>query len=92
MGFGQGPGQAYNWGHIYETATDYAAFPNGTSFGLTIAAVGFICASLGGVFYLNKLRRKGNPKASISDAEEVENLSAEMVTGKGEIPLSESMD
>ncbi|NCB50421.1 MAG: hypothetical protein EOM54_00875 [Clostridia bacterium] len=92
MGFGQGPGQAYNWGHIYETATDYAAFPNGTSFGLTIAAIGFICSSLGGVFYLNKMRRAGNPKTSISDAEEVENLSAEMVTAKGEIPLSESMD
>jgi len=92
MGFGQGPGQAYNWGHIYETATDYLAFPNGTSFGLTVAALGFICASLGGVFYLNKMRRAGNPKACIDDADEVEDLSAEMVTAKGEIPLSESMD
>lgn len=92
MGFGQGPGQAYNWGHIYETATDYAAFPNGTSFGLTIAAMGFISASLGGVYYLNKMKRAGNPKANVTAAEEVEDLTAEMVTEKGEIPLSESMD
>lgn len=92
MGYGQGPGQAYNWGHIYETATDYAAFPNGTSFGLTVAAMGFISASLGGVFYLSRMRRSGNPKANISDAEEVENLTAEMITARGEIPLSESMD
>jgi ESS family glutamate:Na+ symporter len=92
MGYGQGPGQAYNWGHIYETATDYIAFPNGTSFGLTVAAMGFISASLGGVYYLNKMRRNGNPKAGINDADEVEDLSAEMVTAKGEIPLSESMD
>jgi ESS family glutamate:Na+ symporter len=92
MGYGQGPGQAYNWGHIYETATDYAAFPHGTSFGLTVAAMGFISASLGGVFYLNQLKRAGSPKASVTAAEEVENLTAEMVTEKGEIPLSESMD
>lgn len=92
MGFGQGPGQAYNWGHIYETATDYAAFPNGTSFGLTIAAVGFISASVGGVFCLNRMRRNGNKKAVYENAEEIEDLSAVSITGKDEIPLSESMD
>ena len=92
MGFGQGPGQAYNWGHIYETATDYAAFPNGTSFGLTIAAMGFISASIGGVIYMNRMRRAGNPKAMRENAEEIEDLSAVTVTGKDEIPLSESMD
>ncbi|MCF0136834.1 MAG: hypothetical protein HUJ66_00555, partial [Oscillospiraceae bacterium] len=92
MGFGQGPGQAYNWGSIYQGYTEYPAFENGASFGLTIAAMGFISASVGGVYYLNKLRRRGDKRAQISNAEEIEDLSAEKVTAKGEIPLSESLD
>lgn len=92
MGFGQGPGQAYNWGSIYQNYTEYAAFENGASFGLTIAAVGFIAASIGGVYFLNKLRKSGDARAQIENAEEMEDLSAEMVTSKGEIPLAESLD
>lgn len=92
MGFGQGPGQAYNWGSIYQNYTEYAAFENGSSFGLTIAAMGFISASVGGVFYLNKLRKSGDKRAQIENADEIEDLSAEMVTSKGEIPLAESLD
>lgn len=92
MGFGQGPGQAYNWGSIYQNYTEYAAFENGASFGLTIAAMGFIAASIGGVYFLNKLRKSGDIRAQIENAEEVEDLSAEMVTSKGEIPLAESLD
>ena len=92
MGFGQGPGQAYNWGSIYQKYTEYAAFENGSSFGLTIAAMGFISASVGGVYFLNKLRKAGDARAQIENAEEIEDLSAEMVTSKGEIPLAESLD
>jgi len=92
MGFGQGPGQAYNWGHIFQSYTDYAAFDNGASFGLTVAALGFVSASLGGVFFLNRMKKKGDPRAQIQNAEQIEELSAEKITGKGEIPISESMD
>lgn len=92
MGFGQGPGQAYNWGHIYETATDYAAFPNGTSFGLGVAAVGFISASIGGVVYLNVIKAKGRKIGLVNSAEETENLTAQSITSADEIPLSESLD
>ena len=92
MGFGQGPGQAYNWGKIYQSYTEYPAFRNGASFGLTIAAMGFVSASLGGVFHLNNMRRKGDKRAQIANADEIEDLSAESVTKKGEIPLSESLD
>ena len=81
MGYGQGPGQA-----------EYPAFANGASFGLTIAAMGFVSASVGGVYYLNRLRRAGDKRAQIENADEIEDLSAEMVTGKNEIPLSESLD
>ena len=92
MGYGQGPGQAYNWGSIFQGYTQYPAFENGASFGLTIAAMGFVSASVGGVLYLNKLRRAGDPKAQIVNAEEIEDLSADKISGRGEIPMSESMD
>jgi ESS family glutamate:Na+ symporter len=89
MGYGQGPGQAYNWGHNYEAAYGFA---NGTSFGLTVAAMGFVSASIGGIIYLNVLRRKGIFKASIGEGTIDDNLTAEHITGGDEIPLSESMD
>ncbi len=92
MGYGQGPGQAYNWGHVYETATGYAPFRYGGSFGLTIAAMGFVSAGIGGVIYLQRMKKKGLLKQSIINADEMEDLSAETITEKGEIPLSESLD
>jgi ESS family glutamate:Na+ symporter len=92
MGYGQGPGQAYNWGHVYETATAYAPFQYGGSFGLTIAAMGFVSAGLGGVIYLQQMKKKGQIKTLIDNADEVEDLTVESITEKGEIPLSESLD
>lgn len=71
MGFGQGPSQALNWGTIYSTYnsivgdpnfSEFGAFTNGGSFGLSIAALGFVAASIGGIIYLNIERRKGNIK------------------------------
>lgn len=56
FGFGQGTGQALNYGNIYELEH---GFIGGRSFGLTIAALGFLSASIGGVIHLNILRRKG---------------------------------
>ena len=92
MGYGQGPGQAYNWGHVYETATAYAPFQYGGSFGLTVAAMGFVSAGLGGVIYLQRMRKKGLIKSFLDNADEMEDLTAESITEKGEIPLSESLD
>jgi len=92
MGYGQGPGQALNWGTIYQNYTEYPAFENGASFGLTIAAMGFISASVGGVLFLNKMRKSGDPRATIQDAQEMEDLNASLITEKGEIPMSESID
>lgn len=89
MGYGQGPGQAYNWGHNYE---NLYGFSGGTSFGLTVAAMGFIAASIGGVIYLNRMRRRGTLKRDITGTYENEQLTAEQIGGKNEIPLAESMD
>ena len=92
MGFGQGPGQAYNWGSIFQNYTEYPAFQNGASFGVTVAAMGFVCSSIGGLYFMSKMRRAGDKRAQRVNAEEIEDLSAEQITGKGEIPISESMD
>ena len=89
MGYGQGPGQAYNWGHTYEVLW---GFEHGTSFGLTIAATGFISASVGGIFYLERLKRKGLVKTAFEDEIVTSVEENENKPSKGEIPLSESMD
>ena len=87
MGYGQGPGQAFNWGTTY--MNNYG-FEHGSSFGLSVAACGFLAASLGGVIYLNLAARKGKKRSE--NAEEQENLTAAVITTRGEIPLSESLD
>lgn len=84
LGYGQGPGQAMNYGGIYEL--DYG-FVGGKSFGLTVASMGFICASIGGVFYLNILKRQG--KINLDKGSGAMN---ERVEGKNEIPMQESID
>ena len=89
MGYGQGPGQAFNWGTNYQSLY---GFTNGASFGLTIAAMGFVSACVGGVYYLNKMRLAGDSRAMTENAESMEDLSAEQITGGNEIPISESMD
>ncbi len=89
MGYGQGPGQCYNWGHNYEMNYGFA---NGTSFGLTVAAAGFIAASIGGIIYLNVLRRRGRFSGETGSDVDDMHLTAQHITGNGEIPLSESMD
>ena len=88
MGYGQGPGQAYNWGHTYEVQW---GFVNGTSFGLAVAAMGFVSASVGGVIYLNWLRRKGLFHGELG-SDVSDELSVATFTEENEIPISESMD
>ncbi len=53
FGFGQGTGQAMNYGSIYETN----GFVNGTNFGLAIAAIGFLSASVGGVVHMHIMKK-----------------------------------
>ena len=86
FGYGQGTGQAMNYGTIYETEF---GFDDGKSFGLTIAAMGFLSASIGGVIHLNVLRKKGIIK--IGSAEE-KAIHAEDIQSANEIPMQESID
>ena len=85
FGFGQGTGQALNYGNIYETEH---GFVGGANFGLTIAALGFLSASLGGVIHLNILKRKKGITSQVvkNTISENDKVHAE------EIPMSGSMD
>ncbi len=91
MGYGQGPGQALNFGKIFSTAADGQGidFP-GADFGLSIAATGFIVGSVMGVVYMNILRRKG--VLSRKKIVEAQANKLEDYEGKGEIPDAESID
>ncbi len=87
MGFGQGPGQALNFGKVYEEL----GFDGGVSFGLSVASVGFICACLIGVIAIRILVHKGKivRAEAISESKYV---SEQEVSNPNEIPLSESVD
>ena len=87
FGYGQGTGQAMNYGNIYEKQF---GFVGGKSFGLTIAAFGFISASVGGVIHLNILRRKGKLQEKFEDEEG--EIYSEQIQAEGEIPMQESID
>jgi ESS family glutamate:Na+ symporter len=89
MGYGQGPGQANNIGSVYENL----GFAGGRSFGLALAASGYLCACIVGVIYLNVLSRKGEIHI-VADDDSAENTSITIDTfqDKGEIPISESVD
>ncbi len=86
FGYGQGTGQALNWGNIYEQ--DFG-FVNGKSFGLTIAALGFLSAAVGGVIHLNIAKASGKLKLSgRTDG----SLHTDTIEEKGEIPMQDSVD
>ncbi len=86
FGYGQGTGQALNYGGIFEN--DYG-FVGGKSFGLSIAALGFLSASIGGVIYLNILKKKGRVT---SIGEDEKSILSEEIQGENEIPMQRNMD
>ena len=89
FGYGQGTGQALNYGNIYETQF---GFEGGKSFGLTVAAFGFISAALGGVIHLNILKRKGKINWTNSEESANDAISTEEIQAENEIPMQGSID
>lgn len=89
LGFGQGTGQAYSWGATYEGLTTNS-FVGGTSFGLAIATIGFIVASLGGVIYLAVLRKQGKIAPYQGDIKD--ETTIETYETNNDIPAAESVD
>ena len=93
FGFGQGTGQAMNYGIKYEGLVypdGSLGFIGGKDFGLTIAALGFLCASIGGVIHLNIMKKKG--KIKVLSPEEKNKLNTEEIENPNEIPMQESID
>ena len=86
FGYGQGTGQALNYGGIYENEF---GFVGGKSFGLTIAALGFLSASIGGVIHLNIMKKRG--KYVMTEIEEGK-IRSEEIQSDDEIPMQESID
>ena len=86
MGYGQGPGQANNIGSSYEAL----GFAGGRSFGLSIAAAGYLVACIVGVVILNILSRRG--KLGAARRSEVEEPGVDFFQSKDEIPVSDSID
>ena len=86
MGYGQGPGQANNIGSSYESL----GFAGGRSFGLAIAAAGYLVACVVGVVILNVLSRRG--KIPAPKAEKQEAPGVDFFQSPEEIPISDSVD
>lgn len=86
MGYGQGTGSALSWGATFETSY---GFSGGASFGLTIATIGFLVASIVGVIYMNILKFKGKIKVR---AKRFDQKAVTDFEHENEIPNSESVD
>jgi len=89
LAYGQGPGNALSW-DINFTNTPAAQFAGNGSFGLSLASIGFVVASVFGVLYINIYKKRGDlyvRKGNISE----EFVDQTNPSGK-EIPDNESVD
>ncbi len=87
MAYGQGPGQANNVGSTYESL----GFAGGRSFGLSLAASGYLCACLVGIWYTRRLVK--NKRYAPSKAQPVSgSIVTEAFQDENEVPLSDSVD
>ena len=87
MGFGQGPGQANNIGSSYESL----GFAGGRSFGMAIAASGYLCACTAGVVILNYWKKKGMMRTDVIKGVD-ESQTEGFFQDKNEIPITDSID
>lgn len=88
MAYGQGPGQANNVGSTYEAL----GMTGGRSFGLSLAAAGYLCACVVGVVFLNIYSRKGKLKRADVKDEVSGSVTIDTYQDENEIPISESVD
>ena len=89
LAYGQGPGNALSW-DINFTNTPAAQFAGNGSFGLSLASIGFVVASVFGVLHINIHKKRGSlyvrsPKPSGEFVDQTNPSGAE-------IPDNESVD
>ncbi len=87
MAFGQGPGQANNVGSSYESM----GFAGGRSFGLSLAAVGYLCACLVGIWYTRRVISR-RQMARVDQPVLSGSITTQAIQDENEAPLSESVD
>lgn len=88
MAYGQGPGQANNVGTTYQAL----GMDGGRAFGLSLAAVGYLCACIVGVVFLNIYSRQGKLKRAESKEEISGSVTIDTFQSNNEIPIAESID
>ena len=89
LAFGQGPGNALTWDWNF-TNTPAAQFAGNGSFGLSLASIGFVVASICGVFYINIQKKRGGLKVRTASAQE--QMINENNPNGDDIPDNESVD
>ncbi len=88
LAYGQGPGNALSW-DINFTNTPAAQFAGNGSFGLSLASIGFVVASVFGVLHINISKKRGTLHVRKATLSEEANQSD---NGGEEIPDNESVD
>ena len=89
LAYGQGPGNALSW-DINFTNTPAAQFAGNGSFGLSLASIGFVVASVLGVLYINIYKKRGTLHVREEGASH-EQIDYTNPNGE-EIPDNESVD
>ena len=89
LGFGQGPGNALTWDVNY-TNTPAAQFAGNGSFGLSLASIGFVVASVFGVLHINIGKKREH--IQIREARDEKEFIDLTNPGGDEIPDNESVD
>ena len=89
LAYGQGPGNALSW-DINFTNTPAAQFAGNGSFGLSLASIGFVVASVLGVLYINIYKKRGD--LYVRNARPTDELIDTANPDGNEIPDNESVD
>ena len=89
LAFGQGPGNALSW-DINFTNTPAAQFAGNGSFGLSLASIGFVVASVFGVLHINIAKKRG--ELSVRKPRSSDEIVDQTNPTGGEIPDNESVD
>ena len=88
MAYGQGPGQANNVGATYEAL----GMAGGRSFGMSLAAAGFLCACIVGIVSLNFYKKMGKLKYAQPEDIISGSVTIDTFQDENEIPIEESVD
>lgn len=89
LAYGQGPGNALSW-DINFTNMPATQFAGNGSFGLSLASIGFVVASVFGVLYINIQKKHGN--LCVRKSGTSNQCVTDTQSGDEEIPDNESVD